>query len=67
VCDEGGGVEAPSGRGALRPGDVVRHPEWGEGVVLRVTGDRIVAEFESVGYRTLSRALVDERGLLRPG
>jgi ATP-dependent DNA helicase RecQ len=67
VCDEGGGVEAPSGRGALRPGDAVRHPEWGEGVVLRVTRDRIVAEFESVGYRTLSRALVDERGLLRPG
>jgi ATP-dependent DNA helicase RecQ len=66
ICDAGVGVDAlPAAPGAFHAGDAVRHPEWGDGVVLRVTSDRIVAQFESVGYRTLSRGLVDERGLLR--
>ena len=42
----------------------VRHSEWGEGVVMRYEGDRIVVLFEEVGYRTLLLRAVADRGLL---
>jgi ATP-dependent DNA helicase RecQ len=42
----------------------VRHSEWGEGVVMRYEGDRIVVLFEEVGYRTLLLKAVADRGLL---
>jgi ATP-dependent DNA helicase RecQ len=42
----------------------VRHAEWGDGVVMRYEGDRIVVLFEEVGYRTLSLDAVAHRGLL---
>ena len=42
----------------------VRHSEWGNGVVMRYEGDRIVVLFEEVGYRTLSLDAVAHRGLL---
>ena len=42
----------------------VRHAEWGDGVVLRHDGDRIVVLFADVGYKTLSVPVVRERGLL---
>jgi ATP-dependent DNA helicase RecQ len=45
-------------------GATVRHADWGVGEVQRYDGDRVVVLFESVGYRTLSVALVTERGLL---
>jgi ATP-dependent DNA helicase RecQ len=45
-------------------GASVRHADWGEGVVQRYDGDRVVILFEAVGYRTLSVELVTERGLL---
>jgi ATP-dependent DNA helicase RecQ len=44
----------------------VRHVEWGEGMVMRYEGDRIVVLFDEMGYRTLALALVLERGLLEP-
>jgi ATP-dependent DNA helicase RecQ len=44
----------------------VSHASWGEGVVMRYEGDRIVVLFEDVGYRTLSLATVRERNLLQP-
>ncbi|MDT7549536.1 MAG: ATP-dependent helicase RecQ [Actinomycetota bacterium] len=44
----------------------VAHATWGEGVVMRYEGDRIVVLFEDVGYRTLSLQAVQERGLLAP-
>ncbi len=43
----------------------VEHVEWGEGVVMRYEGDRIVVLFEDVGYRTLSLPAVQRLGLLR--
>lgn len=43
----------------------VEHAEWGEGVVMRYEGDRIVVLFEQVGYRTLSLDAVARHGLLR--
>jgi ATP-dependent DNA helicase RecQ len=42
----------------------VRHSRWGEGVVMRYEGDRIVVLFEEVGYKTLLLRAVSERGLL---
>jgi ATP-dependent DNA helicase RecQ len=42
----------------------VRHSEWGDGIVMRYEGDRIVVLFEEVGYRTLSLDAVAGRGLL---
>lgn len=42
----------------------VRHPEWGDGVVMRYEGDRIVVLFEEVGYKTLLLQAVHERRLL---
>jgi ATP-dependent DNA helicase RecQ len=44
----------------------VQHAAWGEGVVMRYEGDRIVVLFEDVGYRTLSLETVQSRGLLQP-
>jgi ATP-dependent DNA helicase RecQ len=43
----------------------VEHTEWGEGLVMRYEGDRIVVLFEQVGYRTLSLPAVLAHGLLR--
>ncbi len=43
----------------------VEHREWGEGVVMRYEGDRIVVLFDEVGYRTLSLPTVLERDLLK--
>jgi ATP-dependent DNA helicase RecQ len=44
----------------------VAHAQWGEGVVMRYEGDRIVVLFDEVGYRTLSLEAVAARGLLEP-
>jgi ATP-dependent DNA helicase RecQ len=44
----------------------VRHPAWGEGLVLRHEGDAIVVLFDDVGYKTLSLDLVAAHGLLTP-
>lgn len=64
-CDRGGSVD-----GADRPfaiGARVRHPEWGRGTVQTYEeGDRIVVLFETVGYKTLARALVEGHHLLKP-
>jgi len=42
----------------------VRHATWGDGLVLRYEGDKMVVLFESVGYKTLATAIVTERELL---
>ena len=42
----------------------VRHPQWGEGVVQRYEGDKVVVLFDEVGWKTLEVDLVVERGLL---
>lgn len=44
----------------------MRHTEWGSGQVLRVEPDQVVVLFDSVGYKTLARDIVEEQGLLRP-
>lgn len=66
TCEAGSAREQPDA--AASPFALqarVGHVEWGEGVVMRYEGDRIVVLFEQVGYRTLSLRAVAARGLLR--
>jgi len=44
----------------------VTHTTWGDGLVLRYEGDKMVVLFESVGYKTLAVDVVLERKLLMP-
>jgi ATP-dependent DNA helicase RecQ len=44
----------------------VAHNAWGEGLVMRYEGDKIVILFDTVGYKTLAVGVVQERGLLKP-
>ncbi|PSN13497.1 recombinase RecQ [filamentous cyanobacterium CCT1] len=44
----------------------VVHPSWGEGMVMRYEGDKIVILFDQVGYKTLDVELATEQHLLEP-
>ena len=44
----------------------VSHAIWGDGLVLRYEGDKMVVLFESVGYKTLATEVVVENNLLTP-
>jgi ATP-dependent DNA helicase RecQ len=66
-CDAGhGGHRDADDHDLLRPGRSVTHQEFGAGTVQTVDNGDVVVLFEESGYRTLSRAVVTERGLLRP-
>ncbi|MFR9804553.1 RecQ family ATP-dependent DNA helicase [Pseudonocardia sp. RS010] len=51
-------------RDGLTPSTPVRHPEWGDGVVLATEADRLTVLFDERGYTTLSRGAVEENDLL---
>ena len=66
TCAAGTAEEAPDAGSSPYPlQSKVSHATWGEGVVMRYEGDRIVVLFEEVGYRTLSLEAVAARGLLQ--
>ena len=68
TCEAGTAGEQPDGESspfALQ--STVTHKQWGEGVVMRYEGDRIVVLFEDVGYKTLLLEAVAARGLLAAG
>jgi ATP-dependent DNA helicase RecQ len=44
----------------------VSHSTWGEGLVLRYEGDKMLVLFDQVGYKTLAASIVVEQGLLAP-
>ncbi|GAA5116767.1 RecQ family ATP-dependent DNA helicase [Pseudonocardia adelaidensis] len=46
--------------------EAVRHPEWGEGVVMSTGRDRVTVLFAEHGYKTLALDAVRENDLLRP-
>ncbi|WP_405965066.1 RecQ family ATP-dependent DNA helicase [Streptomyces sp. NBC_00723] len=46
------------------PGVLVRHDRWGQGEVMSEGDGKITILFESVGYRTLSLAVVTDKQLL---
>lgn len=47
-----------------QPGVLVRHDRWGQGEVMSEGDGKITILFESVGYRTLSLAVVTDKQLL---
>jgi ATP-dependent DNA helicase RecQ len=51
--------------GPFAPGEVVVHPQWGEGTVQRIEGEVVVVRFDAVGYRSMHTPTVMARGLLR--
>jgi ATP-dependent DNA helicase RecQ len=63
-CDAGHGVAEEAFGEPFAIASRVAHPEWGEGTVQRYDGDAMVVLFDEAGYRMLSVALVEERGLL---
>ena len=44
----------------------VRHPEWGDGVVMSTEPDRVTVLFAEHGYKTLALAAVRDNDLLEP-
>ena len=42
----------------------VRHSEWGHGIVMSVEPDRLTVLFDTVGYKTLARAAIEQQHLL---
>ena len=66
TCEDGTAHDQPDADDSPFALDArVEHTEWGEGLVMRYEGDRIVVLFDEVGYRTLSLDAVAARGLLR--
>jgi ATP-dependent DNA helicase RecQ len=65
-CDncDAGLSDASAADGPFAVGARVEHAEWGEGAVQRYDGDQMTVLFDSVGYKTLSVALVVEGSLL---
>jgi ATP-dependent DNA helicase RecQ len=50
----------------LRSAERVRHPQFGDGVVMSTEDDRVTVLFAEHGYKTLSLAAVREHALLEP-
>lgn len=65
TCEAGTAQDArPAESGLFRRHAEVDHAEWGHGVVMSVEADRVTVLFDSVGYKTLARAAVEEQDLL---
>ena len=65
-CKAGVVVEDDSDSQPFPLSSRVVHSSWGEGLVMRYEGDKIVILFDEVGYKTLGIDLVKLRGLLKP-
>jgi ATP-dependent DNA helicase RecQ len=64
TCDAGTADRQVPGTSDFARDEVVRHQEWGRGVVMSVERDRLTVLFDAVGYKTLSLAAVRENDLL---
>ncbi len=64
-CDAGISVEEDESAEPFPINTWVTHAAWGEGMVLRYEGDKMVVLFESVGYKTLSVPIVTGNQLLQ--
>lgn len=63
-CDAGLSVEEDEENVPFPINTRVVHELWGEGMVLRYEGDKMVVLFDEVGYKTLAVELVIEKILL---
>jgi ATP-dependent DNA helicase RecQ len=67
TCDAGIAPDPEAGEDdAFTPAGRVRHPEFGEGVVMQQGGGRVTVLFEEAGYRTLDVETALENRLLEP-
>jgi len=64
-CKAGIIIEEDEGKQPFPLNSRVVHQSWGEGLVMRYEGDKIVVLFDQVGYKTLGLDLVRLRGLLK--
>jgi ATP-dependent DNA helicase RecQ len=64
TCEAGTAATEPPRAGEFRAESVVRHAEWGRGVVMTVEDGKLTVLFDDVGYRTLSLPVVLEQDLL---
>jgi ATP-dependent DNA helicase RecQ len=61
------GRAAPTpGPTGLRPEERVRHPQFGDGMVMSTENDRVTVLFAEHGYKMLSLAAVRDNMLLEP-
>jgi ATP-dependent DNA helicase RecQ len=65
-CDAGISVEENLEQMPFPLNSRVVHKTWGEGLVLRYEGGKMVVLFDEVGYKTLAVDIVTEKGLLEP-
>ena len=63
-CDAGSAIRDEPMHKPYDNGSSVRHREWGEGVVQRLDGDKMVVLFETVGYKTLSLELLSQEPIV---
>jgi ATP-dependent DNA helicase RecQ len=68
TCESGTAYEVAehTGESAFPAETPVEHAEWGPGVVMSGDAATITVLFDDVGYKTLSREVVEAQGLLRP-
>ncbi|OXM66053.1 RecQ family ATP-dependent DNA helicase [Amycolatopsis vastitatis] len=64
TCEAGTAATERPHAGEFRAESVVRHAEWGRGVVMTVEDGKLTVLFDDVGYRTLSLPVVLEQDLL---
>ncbi len=65
VCDAGVPIAPDERDQPFSISSRVVHSAWGDGLVMRYEGDKVVVLFDTVGYRTLALDLVIEEQLLR--
>jgi ATP-dependent DNA helicase RecQ len=65
-CDAGRSTPAGTGNAAFAPGMRVEHREWGRGVVLADTGERLTVFFDEAGYKELLTEAVLSGHVLTP-
>ena len=58
--------DAAAAEEGLESRSTVRHPEWGDGVVMSTEPDRVTVLFAEHGYKTLSLDAVRDNSLLEP-
>lgn len=65
-CKAGIAVEDEGVNQPFAMNSQVVHPSWGEGMVMRYEGGKIVILFDQVGYKTLDIELATQQHLLEP-
>jgi ATP-dependent DNA helicase RecQ len=68
TCESGSAYEERESAGdtAFYIEQRVAHPEWGEGMVMRVEDDRVTVFFEEEGYKVLALEAIEKNDLLSP-